>query len=403
MPQMAQKIRDSFLDLERHRQLLEGNISKLQASLRHWQIWEAEYEGLKEEILGAKQTPSRKQLVALARQYDGELVTKKEIEEILGPETRDAKQVVNLLDRRMDYVEQNVRTVQKQIDAAQNKLAAASVISTPDVRNEEGLPLTEIMEELDEEGNVISRSTSTAGSAKPQLLEVLKKAGVELPASVPVSESIQLEEEAKPTPASQPPVESKPKSIAEAMKPTKKGVQFAEDTMSGPELEKSRTAKRLEDIMSIAKQSEANPSEPAVIPTNETPEDAALRREMLQYGISEVGAVVAELNLEDGGDWEDEDYEDDMTDDEDAYGRSTGRVVDDELRQRMIELEERLGVRMMENVGKKSSGNDIVREGIGRISINGQEDATSNSEETEKILSAKFRKLCVQKVREILR
>jgi unconventional prefoldin RPB5 interactor 1 len=386
---MAQRIRDSFLDLERHRQLLEDNISKLRASLRHWQIWEAEYEGLKEEILGAKQTPNRKQLVALARQYEGELVKKKEIEEILGPETRDAKQVVNLLDRRMDYVEQNVRTVQKQIDAAENKLAAASVISTPDVRNEEGLPLTEIMEELDEEGNVISSSTSTAGSVKPQLLEVLKKAGVELPASLLASESIQLQEEAEPTPASQPPVESKPKSTAEATKPTKKGVQFTEDTKSGPEPEKSRTAKRLEDIMSIAKQSEANPSEPAVIPTDETPEDAALRREMLQYGISEVGAVVAELNLEDGSDWEDGDYEDDTTDDEDAYGRSTGRVVDDELRQRMIELEERLGVRMMENVGKKASDIDIVREGIGRISINGQEDVTSKSDEAKKIPPAK--------------
>jgi unconventional prefoldin RPB5 interactor 1 len=85
---------------------------------------------------------------------------------------------VNLLDRRIDYVEQNVRTVLKQIEAAETKLAAATVISTPEVRNEEGLPLTEIIEELDEEGNIVSSRTSTPGSAKPQLLEVLKKAGV---------------------------------------------------------------------------------------------------------------------------------------------------------------------------------------------------------------------------------
>lgn len=44
-------IRDSFVDLERHRLQLEQNISKLRASLRHWQQWELEYEGMKEDVL----------------------------------------------------------------------------------------------------------------------------------------------------------------------------------------------------------------------------------------------------------------------------------------------------------------------------------------------------------------
>lgn len=44
-------IRDSFVDLERHRLLLEQNVSKLRASLRHWQQWELEYEGMKEDVL----------------------------------------------------------------------------------------------------------------------------------------------------------------------------------------------------------------------------------------------------------------------------------------------------------------------------------------------------------------
>ena len=42
---------DSFFDLERHRLQLEQNVAKLQASLRHWQTWEIEYEVMKEEIL----------------------------------------------------------------------------------------------------------------------------------------------------------------------------------------------------------------------------------------------------------------------------------------------------------------------------------------------------------------
>ena len=387
---MAQKVRDSFLDLERHRQLLEENIAKLRTSLQHWHTREAEYEGLKEEILGAKPTPNRAQLVAIAREYEGELVNRKEVQELLGGD-RGAAQVVNLLDKMMDYVEQNVRTVQKQIEAAEERLAAASVISTPEVRNEEGLPMTEIWEELDEEGNVISSSTSTAGSARPQLLEVLKKAGVDLPttSSEPGTNTASEEQATEPSPNSQPPVPSKSTSAPQSTRTAKKGVKFAEDTKSGPEPQKSKTAKRIEEIMSIAKQSEATSSQPPVIPSDESPEDAALRREMLQYGVSEVGAVVAELDLEEGSDWEDEDYEDDTTDDEDTFGRSTGGVVNDELRQRMIELEARLGVRMMENVGKKASDIEVVQEGLGRIIVKREgEDATLLPTEAEKPSSA---------------
>jgi unconventional prefoldin RPB5 interactor 1 len=366
---MSQMVKDSFLDLERHRQLLEDSLEKLRKSLRHWQTWEAEYEGLKEEILASKPTPNPQQLLAICHGYEGELVTRKEVEELLGvTAVRSTAQVVNMLDRRIDYVEQNVRTIEKQIETGENRLAAATVISTPDVRNEEGLPLTEIIEELDEEGNVISSHTSTPGSAKPQLLEVLQKAGVkDLP--IPSTSST--------LPSSMEVVDQPKPALPSTTKDTKKGVKFAEDTKSGPEVEMSQTARRLEDVMKLAKLQEAAPSEPPVIPTDESLEDAALRREMLQYGMSEVGAVVAELNLEDGSDWTDDGYDQDeisTMDDEDEFGRSTGHVVDEELRQRMIELEQKLGVRMMENIGKKASDYEIVKEGIGRVTINNREE-----------------------------
>jgi unconventional prefoldin RPB5 interactor 1 len=98
--------------------------------------------------------------------------------------------------------------------------------------------------------------------------------------------------------------------------------------------------------------------------------------------MSEVGAVVAELDLEDDSDWTDEqDYDETSTDDEDEFGRSRGRVVDEEIRQQMIKLEQRLGVKMMENIGKKASDYDVVREGIGRVTINGQDPATASENE----------------------
>jgi len=43
------------------------------------------------------------------------------------------------------------------LSTAEEKLAAATVLSNPEVCTEEGLPLKEIHEELDEEGNVICK------------------------------------------------------------------------------------------------------------------------------------------------------------------------------------------------------------------------------------------------------
>lgn len=56
-------VRDSFADLERYRLQLEDNVTRLRKSLQHWQLWEAEYEGLKEEIEGLGDRHTEAQLV----------------------------------------------------------------------------------------------------------------------------------------------------------------------------------------------------------------------------------------------------------------------------------------------------------------------------------------------------
>jgi unconventional prefoldin RPB5 interactor 1 len=397
---MAQQIKDSFLDLERHRQILEENIEKLRKSLQHWQTWEAEYEGLKEEILAVQPAPSTTQLVRIGLEYEATLLDRNEIEDILGLKTgmaRNADQITSLLSRRIDYVQQNVRTVQKQLETAENKLVAATIISEPEVRNEEGLPLTEIIEELDEDGNEISSRVQTPGSAKPQLLEVLKKAGVkDLPAGGP-SIPKDLPSPSASNPQTAPAADIKPhervielgdeaEEPATSERPTKKGVSFTEDTKPGPETQKSKTAQRIEEIMNIAK-GQNEPITDPILPADESPEDSAMRQQMLQYGMSEISNVVAELDLEEGDSFSDEDYEDEddyaSSDDEDRFGRSTGKVVDDDLRAQMREIEERLGLRMMENVGpagqvEEEEGDEkygMVREGIGRISVKQEEDS----------------------------
>ena len=63
MAEKGIKVRDSLVDLEKYRLQLEQNVTKLQASLRHWQTWEIEYEGMKEEILELGEVHSCSDLV----------------------------------------------------------------------------------------------------------------------------------------------------------------------------------------------------------------------------------------------------------------------------------------------------------------------------------------------------
>lgn len=70
---------------------------------------------------------------------------------------RTPPQVAALLSRRVDYVQRNVETAQKQLDEAELKLASTEIMSMPKVHDEEGLRMTEILEELDESDNVICK------------------------------------------------------------------------------------------------------------------------------------------------------------------------------------------------------------------------------------------------------
>ena len=60
---MENATRDLLVDLVRHRLRLEENVAKLRKSLQHWQTWELEYEGLKEEIQRFKGQPTTEDIV----------------------------------------------------------------------------------------------------------------------------------------------------------------------------------------------------------------------------------------------------------------------------------------------------------------------------------------------------
>ena len=65
------------------------------------------------------------------------------------------KQILDTLDRRLDYVGQNIRTLTKQHDTASSKYLALNAVVDAQPRDEDGLPLKEITEELDEDDSVV--------------------------------------------------------------------------------------------------------------------------------------------------------------------------------------------------------------------------------------------------------
>jgi unconventional prefoldin RPB5 interactor 1 len=408
---MAQS-KDHLSDLDRHVHLLESKVNQLRASLTHWQQWYLEYSALKEEVEQLPtDPPPHEQLRRIRRDFDGKLLSKKEINEILGKnDLKQPEQIVSVLSRRMDYVEKNIDSLTKLIENEENKLAAASVVAKPDAGTDEetGLPLTDIIEELDEDDNVINFRLQSGADVEPKIVEALRKAGIqekdipeteaELPKREEVHPSSPKQDDAAKQSVADPAAttsDTKGSPQSDGTVSRKKSVSFAEDTKPGDaaaEPPKSRAAEKLERLMQQAREQEAMDMSSAVIPDNESPEDSELRREMLKYGMSEIGPVVAELQLEEGYsdddddmDWigTDDEFEEEETDDdgEDELGRSKRSVISSDYIKRMQELEKRLNVQSAFTVGgsetkPKPKPQD---EGIGRIAVVGDSGSSAAS------------------------
>ncbi|CAN8100925.1 unnamed protein product [Discula destructiva] len=423
---MATAGADHFLDLERHRQQLEENVARIQTALQHWHVCDAEYEELKEEIerVSEASKPQRDILMHQIEQTKREVVTPDELKQLFGSgkAKKSLSSITDTLQHRIDYVTKNIGTLEKQLEAAEHKLAMAIVVMDPDVSNEEGLPFTDIVEELDEDGNVVSSRLHQPGDLQPQMMEALAKVGIketDVPEGSEKEGAVADDAEAADDAAdgsreelddttrmdlvesiTKPPtqetqlVEPKPKPKSKpatnANKPTsKKGVSFSHDTKPSDEIATgdippiSQNAQIMAELMEQARL-QVIPSSDPVIPEDESPEDAELRRAMLRYGMTDIAPIVAELEIDENGESEyDETGSDWDDDDEDAYdedGRYKYRVVDENLHARMRELQERLGFKSTKELMQADSrmeldedddpnSNKLLDGGIGRITV----------------------------------
>ncbi|GAB7329230.1 hypothetical protein MBLNU13_g01042t1 [Cladosporium sp. NU13] len=453
-------------EIERQRRALEENVQKLRQSLKHWQTWEAEYEGLKEELIATGPEELTAEAVSeICKTYGGALVTEKEILELAGQANSDSPprrrgQILGQISRRQEYVQRNIDTISKQFFVAEGKLeefAFASVTASGvygdgigEDEDERGLPLSEIHEELDDDDNFVRGEVRRPEEATGKVLERLRMAGLsekDLGASGAKTESV---EPAAPTSPTSPPRSSAIKlPLANAAPATdsqsperpairKKSVSFSADTKEGETMERSNSEERKKSVsfadkvaiaraapppdnrsVSFSKDVEEIPAPNAasklpqdpsvqqipintdpdsqshlrgyfkpgekvfelneddettqphiVMPEGESEEDAAMRREMLNYHLNEVNNVVATMTLDDPDDDEDEhddshseyttsEYQDEDTpytsglsdsdaESEDEFGRSKRPAVTDAYRDEM----EALKARLIGNLGK---------------------------------------------------
>ncbi|KAK3714073.1 hypothetical protein LTR37_008102 [Vermiconidia calcicola] len=453
------------LKLEQQRQVLEANLQKLRQSLKHWQTWEAEYEGLKEEITDVDDDLNPSKLATIARTYNGDLVDEKEVRELAGlnrDSPRSAEQIVGLIERRQEYVQKNIDTVQRQFFDAEAKSEELAFAAANLGGGESGLPLTEIHEELDEDGNVIASQLSRPEEATAKVVESLRKAGLSeddleqtpepkgkvqdlkpaitnaSPPITPTLSTFSSEKRARSEPTMASPTSDGCNDNMDRPSVRKKSVSFTADTkiaMEQPRQESEDGKKSvsfndkvavmpaapppdnrsvsfspmIEEIpaQSLAPGSPNNqPLSPKeiekaralmgsggeeeavvepgttseILPEDESPEDAQLRREMLEYHLNEVGNVVAQMDLEDedmeeyvGDGNDDSSYhttseypEDDDTpyttglseseESEDEFGRSTRPQIHEAYRKRMEELQQKL----IGNLGPEPNVEDVT-------------------------------------------
>jgi len=458
-------------EIERQRRALEENVQKLRQSLKHWQTWEAEYEGLKEELIATGPEELTAEAVSeICKTYGGALVTEKEILELAGQQAADSSspprrrgQILGQISRRQEYVQRNIDTISKQFFVAEGKLeefAFASVTASGvygdgigEDDDEGGLPLSEIHEELDDDDNFVRGEVRRPEEATGKVLERLRMAGLsekDLGAAGAKTDSVETAAPTSPQrssaiklPLANAASASKDAPAIDSGSPErpairKKSVSFSADTKEGEEMSRSNSEERKksvsfadkvaiaraapppdtrsvsfsQDVEEIPAPTAASelPQDPTtqqipintdpdsqshlrgyfkpgdkvfevneetettqphiVMPEGESEEDAAMRREMLNYHLNEVNNVVATMQLDDPDDDDDEhddshseyttsEYQDEDTpytsglsdsdaEDEDEFGRSKRPAVTDAYRDEM----EALKACLIGNLGK---------------------------------------------------
>jgi len=368
---------DTLNRIEEKRIVLEENVAKLRKALRHWQTLELDYEGLKDEFQGlSEHTTTKEQYQEAARVFGPENVDDKELHDLIEPngKLKLPSQVIDALTRRIEYVRRNIETLRRQLgDIEKERNAVLLAQNSDDVQTggEGDQQQAEITEQLDEDGNILSSHVQRADDTAAKVLEVVDR-GLKPSSTQPY---IATDDASAITNTAKSSVEITGTTTNNISNSTNQGSEVSVvseldgDSDDGSSISETSVERTPFDTVANSVLQPTNPEDNA--------DEARLRQEMLQYGLPEVGNIVAELEMDGGNDLDDfdndfseleDEYDDsDEEESEDEYGRSKRPAMSAKYRHKMEVLQKQFGMQL-ENVGPSPNLPADVKEGIDRPS-----------------------------------
>ncbi|KAG0281388.1 uri1, prefoldin-like chaperone [Linnemannia exigua] len=163
-------------DLANYFSKFSAALTRLDEELARWKNYEADYQALKTTLLDLPKEISHPVMVPIGNLafMPGKIVHTNEVLVMLGDNwfvDRSAVQAAEIVDRRMELVQENIEKLKAQEDEIRNKSGMAPGLLGGQEYNEEGLPIVEITEQYfsdDEE-------EKAAKAKKTKILPVAQK------------------------------------------------------------------------------------------------------------------------------------------------------------------------------------------------------------------------------------
>ncbi|CAO0795985.1 unnamed protein product [Mucor circinelloides] len=136
---------------------LSEQLHTLEQEYQRWSDYKTDYDALENQLKTLPDNTTRSAMIPMGKLafMPGKLIHTNEILVLLGDQyyaERSAKQAIEILGRRRQVVDENLRLVEAQLNsfkAKKDSILDAGALSTSDPQmNEEGLPIMEIREEL---------------------------------------------------------------------------------------------------------------------------------------------------------------------------------------------------------------------------------------------------------------
>ncbi|KAG0295616.1 uri1, prefoldin-like chaperone [Linnemannia gamsii] len=150
-------------------------LTQLDEELARWKNYEADYQALKDTLLDLPKEVSHPVMVPIGNLafMPGKLIHTNEVLVMLGDNwfvDRSAVQAAEIVDRRMELVQENIEKLKAQEDEIRNKSGMAPGLLGGQEYNEEGLPIVEITEPYfsDDEEEKAAKAKKAQGSRVAQ-------------------------------------------------------------------------------------------------------------------------------------------------------------------------------------------------------------------------------------------